>query len=340
MSLDPIQLTRRLMDIDSTSGHEAEVSVFLALYLEQMGYNVDRIPVPGEPQRASVFAGETGETPTLVFSTHMDTVPPYIPGSEDADYLYGRGACDAKGIIAAQISAAERLRAAGERVALLFLVGEEKDSIGAKTANNFPRGNRFMINGEPTDNRLARASKGTLRLTLRAHGKMAHSAYPELGDSAIHKLVEVLHDLLALDLPVEPDIGPSTLNVGVINGGHARNVIADEAEAKLLVRLVGPGQPVLELIQRTIAGRVELLTEPENPFIRFRTLPGYPTMVASFATDVPSLPAWGEPLLFGPGSIHVAHTPDERLSKRELHEAVDLYVEVAKRLLHSTPDSL
>ncbi len=293
--------------------------------------------MPSEPQRAiQCFCRKDGrDTDTGFFDAHGHGAA-LLRGSEDADYLYGRGSCDAKGIIAAQVAAAEQLRAAGEKVALLFLVGEEKDSIGAKTANNFPRGNRFMINGEPTDNRLARASKGTLRLTLRAHGKMAHSAYPELGDSAIHKLIEVLHDLLALKLPVEPDIGPSTLNVGIINGGHARNVIADEAEARLLVRLVGPGQPVLELIERTIAGRVELLTEPENPFIRFRTLPGYGTMVASFATDVPSLPAWGEPLLFGPGSIHVAHTPDERLSKRELYEAVGLYVEIARKLLHSS----
>jgi acetylornithine deacetylase len=337
MALDPIQLTRQLMDIDSTSGNEAEVGHFLAGYLGRQGYDVEKIHVPTTDgrERFNVYASIPNTPPDMVLSTHMDTVPPYIASTEDDDFIYGRGSCDAKGIIAAQIAAAERLRADGEKIALLYLVGEERDSIGAKTANNFPKGNKFLINGEPTDNRIAIASKGTLRLTFHAKGKMAHSAYPELGDSAIHKLVAVLDDVLKLKLPVEPDVGACTINVGVIKGGHAPNVIADHAEAKVLVRLVGPGAPVLKQIEDAVAGRVDITCEKENPFIRFQPLSGLPTMVASFATDIPSLPAWGQPFLFGPGTIHVAHTPHEKLAKRELFEAIDLYTSVTKRLLHS-----
>jgi acetylornithine deacetylase len=337
MALDPIQLTRQLMDIDSTSGQEAEAGQFLAGFLARQGYDVEKIHVPTSDgrERFNVYASIPNTPPDMVLSTHMDTVPPYIASSEDEQFIYGRGSCDAKGIIAAQIAAAEVLRAGGEKIALLYLVGEERDSIGAKTANNFPKGNKFLINGEPTENRIAIASKGTLRITFRAKGKMAHSAYPELGDSAIHKLVRVLDDVLKIPLPVEPDVGASTMNVGVIQGGHAPNVIADYAEAKVLVRLVGPGAPVLQAIADVVAGRVELTCEKENPFIRFQPLSGLPTMVASFATDIPSLPAWGQPFLFGPGTIHVAHTPHDKLAKRELFEAIDLYVSVTKRLLHS-----
>jgi acetylornithine deacetylase len=336
MAINPVQLTRQLMDIDSTSGNEAAVGHFLADFLSGHGYQVERIhvPVTEGPERFNVYAGLPGIAPDLVLSTHMDTVPPYIGSSEDEDFIYGRGSCDAKGIIASQVAAAERLRAAGEKIAMLYTVGEERDSVGAKTANQFPKGSKFLINGEPTDNRIAIASKGTLRLTLTSSGTMAHSAYPELGDSAIHKLVAALDDVLKLPLPIEQEAGPCTLNVGVIEGGYAPNVIADHAEARVLVRLVGPGGPVLKMIQDAVAGRAEIATEPENPFIRFRPYPGMPTMVASFATDIPSLPAWGEPLLFGPGSIHVAHTPHEKLAKREMYEAIDHYVNIAQHLLH------
>ncbi len=324
------------MDIESTSGLEAETGHFLLRFLRGQGYEAEPIHVPVKegPERFNVYAAMPGVTPDLVLSTHMDTVPPYISSSEDEDFIYGRGSCDAKGIIASQIAAAEKLAAAGEKIGLLYTVGEERDSVGAKTANKFPKGSRFLINGEPTDNRIAVASKGTLRITLRAKGKMAHSAYPELGDSAIHKLVAALDEVLKLPLPVEQEAGPCTLNVGVIQGGYASNVIADNAEAKVLVRLVGPGAPVLKMIENAVAGRAEIHCEPENPYIRFRPYPGMPTMVASFATDIPSLPAWGEPLLFGPGSIHVAHTPHEKLAKREMYEAIDHYVAIAHNLLH------
>src|SRR5271167_70653 len=236
--LDPIALTRQLCEIESTTYHESAVGDFLAGFLAGRGWEVEKTPVPQPPDGAAgprwnVYAGPQGQSPDLVFSTHMDTVPPYIPFSEDAEFMYGRGVSDAKGIIAAQVAAAEALRAAGFRIGLLFVSGEERDSAGAQVANLSPKGSRFLINGEPTDNRLALASKGALRAVLKSTGKMAHSAYPELGDSAVHKLVEVLGRLLTLPLPSIEDVGPSTLNIGQINGGHAPNVIADHAEAQV-----------------------------------------------------------------------------------------------------------
>ena len=254
---------------------------------------------------------------------------------EDDEFLYGRGTCDAKGIIAAQVAAADRLREAGVKVGLLFVVGEERDSAGAKVANLSPKGSRFLINGEPTDNRLALASKGALRVELRAKGRMAHSAYPELGESAIDKLVEALHDVQAMPLPVEPEIGPSTLNIGLIEGGRAPNVIADKAEAHLLVRLVGPSEETKQAIVQTVGNRADVSFTLDLPFVRMRQVGDLPTMMAKFTTDIPSLTNWGEPFLLGPGSIHVAHTPDEKISKKELLEAVDLYVRLAEDLARS-----
>jgi acetylornithine deacetylase len=300
---------------------------------------VEKTPVPQPVESATagarwnVYAGIAGDTPDLVFSTHIDTVPPYIPYSEDADFMYGRGVSDAKGIIAAQVAAAQALRAQGFRVGLLFVSGEERDSAGAKAANLAPRGSRFLINGEPTDNRLALASKGALRAVFKASGKMAHSAYPELGDSAVHKLVEVLGKLLEIPLPELEDVGPSTLNIGQIHGGHAPNVIADKAEAQVLVRLVGDSAPVRAALVQAAQGLAEVDFTLEIPFVRLRAVEGLPTMIAKFTTDIPQLSNWGEPLLLGPGSIHVAHTPHEKLAKKELLEAVELYIQVARRLL-------
>lgn len=337
--LDPVRFTRQLCEIESITYCEGAVGDFLADFLSSRGWDVEKTPVaqpaenPGGGPRWNVYAGVPGQTPDLVFSTHMDTVPPYIPFREDDEYLYGRGVCDAKGIIAAQTAAAEALRAQGLRVGLLFVSGEERDSAGAKAANLAAKGSRFLINGEPTDNRLALASKGALRAVFRASGKMAHSAYPELGDSAVHKLVEVLGRLLALDLPVTEDVGPSTLNIGQISGGYAPNVIADRAEAQVLVRLVGDSAPVRAMLEHAAAGLAEVDFTLEIPFARLRAVPGLPTMIAKFTTDIPQLSNWGEPLLLGPGSIHVAHTPHEKLARKELHEAVQLYIRVAQQLL-------
>ena len=337
--LDPVRLTRQLCEIESTTYREGPVGDFLAEFLTGRSWEVEKSPVaqPAESgsneARWNVYAGPSSHAPDLVFSTHMDTVPPYIPFSEDAEFMYGRGVSDAKGIIAAQVAAAEVLRTAGFRIGLLFVSGEERDSAGAKAANLAPKGSRYLINGEPTDNRLALASKGALRVWLRAHGKMAHSAYPELGESAVHKLVQVLAKLLALDLPVTEDVGPSTLNIGQIHGGHAPNVIADHAEAQVLVRLVGDSAQVRAAILEAAKGLADVDFTLEIPFVRLRAVEGLPTMVAKFTTDIPQLSDWGEPLLLGPGSIHVAHTPQEKLAKKELFEAVELYVKVAKRLL-------
>jgi acetylornithine deacetylase len=247
--------------------------------------------------------------------------------------MYGRGVSDAKGIIAAQVAAAEALRAEGFRVGLLFVSGEERDSAGARAANLTPKGSRFLINGEPTDNRIALASKGALRAAFKSTGKMAHSAYPELGESAIHKLVEVLAKLLTMPLPELEGIGPSTLNIGQIHGGHAPNVIADKAEAQVLVRTVTDSASVRAELVKIAGDLAEVEFTLDTPFVRLRAVEGLPTMVAKFSTDIPQLSNWGEPLLMGPGSIHVAHTPNEKLAKKELLEAVELYIKVAKQLL-------
>lgn len=337
--VDPIRLTRELVEIESTTYHEGRVGDFLAGFLAGRGWTVEKTPVPQPTESATagprwnIYSGPTDRAPDLVFSTHLDTVPPYIPFTEDADFMYGRGVSDAKGIIAAQVAAAESLRAAGFRIGLLFVSGEERDSAGAKVANDSPKGSRFLINGEPTDNRLALASKGALRAVLKSTGKMAHSAYPELGESAVHKLVEALGKLLSIELPVTEDVGPSTLNIGQIHGGHAPNVIADKAEAQVLIRLVGDSAPVRSAVLQAAAGLAEVDFTLEIPFVRLRAVEGLPTMIAKFTTDIPQLSNWGEPLLLGPGSIHVAHTPFEKLAKSELREAVELYIKVARQLL-------
>src|SRR3984885_1370767 len=336
--LDPIALTRRLVDIESVTYNEGAVGEYLDALLRERGFTVERTAVAQPPnsrftgERFNVYAGSRGR-PDVVLSTHMDTVPPFYPSSEDDLFLYGRGSCDAKGIIAAQLAAAERLREAGVAIGLLFVVGEERDSAGAKMANLDPKGSRFLINGEPTENRLALASKGTLRAEIRAHGKMAHSAYPELGDSAVHKLVHALERLLAVELPTVEGVGPSTLNIGLISGGHAPNVIADSALGQVLVRLVGPSEQTRHAIEQAVAGLAEGEFTLEIPFIRMRQEDGIETMVAAFTTDIPALTNWGEPLLLGPGSIHVAHSPCERTAKKELLEAVDLYFDLAQRLV-------
>jgi acetylornithine deacetylase len=345
MAIDPIQLTKQLVDIESTTYNEGAAGAFLHEYLTAQRYTVERMavaqpdrsntPGAGSGERFNVYAALPGITADVVLSTHMDTVPPFFGCTEDDEFLYGRGSCDAKGIIAAQVAAAEQLREAGIKVGLLFLVGEERDSAGAAVANLQPRGSKFLINGEPTDNRLAIASKGALRVELRAKGRMAHSAYPELGESAIDKLISALHDVMALPLPVEPEIGPSTLNIGLIEGGRAPNVIADKAEAHILIRLVGPADETKKAIVATVGDRADVQFSLELPFVRMRKVGNLPTMVAKFTSDIPSLTAWGEPFLLGPGSIHVAHTPAEKIAKKELLEAVDLYIELATSLVQN-----
>jgi acetylornithine deacetylase len=337
--VDLFALTRQLIDIESITGNEARVGEFLHAQLSAVGYNVKRISVEGH--RFNLFATLPEESaPRVVLSTHMDVVPPFIPSREDQENIYGRGACDAKGIIAAQIAAAERLRKEKIFLGLLLLVGEERDSQGAKVANLHPQahahtGHRFLINGEPTDNRIAIASKGSLRVELTAKGKMAHSAYPELGESAIEKLVHALERLLKMPLPANPKIGPTTLNIGMIEGGRAPNVIPDYARAHLLYRLVGPSKELRKHIVAAVADLADPDFVLDIPFVELETLDGLPSMVAAFTTDIPALTNWGKPLLIGPGSIHVAHTEREYVSKKELTDAVEIYCSLVRRLLQS-----
>jgi acetylornithine deacetylase len=323
--------TRQLVDIESITGNEGRVGDFLHRELLRRGFEADKIPVEGA--RCNVFAISSDQPrPAVVFSTHMDTVPPFIPSSEDATRVFGRGSCDAKGIIATQVEAAERLRGEGVHVGLLFLVGEERDSLGAKAANQNPPGSKFLVNGEPTENQIAIASKGALRVEVIAQGRMAHSAYPELGESAIDKLLLALQRLRAMKLPVEEGIGPCTLNIGVIEGGRAPNVVPDKARAQLLYRLVGPSEQLKREIVEAVGNLAKVEFVLEIPFVRLRTLDGLATMVAAFTTDIPALSAWGQPLLVGPGSIHVAHTDGEYVEKKQLQDAVDLYCAIARQL--------
>ena len=325
-------LTRKLVDVDSTTGREAAVGELLLRELAALAYDAEKMPV--EAGRFNVYAVPRGQPqPVVVLSTHMDTVPPFFPSSEDAEKIYGRGACDAKGIIAAQIAAAEKLRQQNVAVGLLFLVGEERDSAGAKVANQHAPGSKFFINGEPTENKLAVASKGSLRVEVTAKGKAAHSAYPELGESAIDKLLAALERLRGVKLASDPELGPTTVNIGILEGGHAPNVIADHARAHLLYRLVGPAEKLKEEIVAAVGKQAKVEFVLEIPCVRLRALDGLPTTVASFTTDIPALSNWGEPLLLGPGSIQVAHTEGEYVDKKQLREAVELYCVITKRLL-------
>src|SRR5438105_4633149 len=335
--VDLFSLSRRLIDIESITDNEAAVGDFLHRHLSSIGYDSRKLPVEGE--RANVFAvPRSVRHPRLVLSTHMDVVPPWFASSEDEHNIYGRGACDAKGIIAAQIAAAERLRKEGAAIGLLFLIGEERDSQGAKAANEMARelhggACKFLINGEPTDNRVATASKGSLRVELVARGKMAHSAYPELGESAIEKLLAALERVRKIPLPQNPEVGPCTVNIGIIEGGRAPNVIPDHARAHLLYRLVGPSDDLKEKITAAAGDLAEARFILDIPFLKLHAPDGLPTMVAAFTTDIPALTDWGSPVLVGPGSIHVAHTEREFVAKKELQDAVDLYVTIARKLL-------
>jgi len=333
--MNVVELTRALVDIESITENEGAVGTYVLDYLSRLaagtGGRVEKMDV--EPGRFNVLA--TWGDPVVTLSTHMDTVPPFFASREDAEFVWGRGACDAKGIIAAMIGAAETLLAAGVRnFALLFVVGEERNSAGAAIAARAGRGSKYLVNGEPTENKLALASKGVLRYEVVAQGKMAHSAYPELGQSAIEALLDALEAIRRVPLPKDGLLGPSTMNIGTISGGRAPNVIADAAKAEILVRLVGDAAPIREAFSRAIGSRAQLNEVLCIPPIRFQSVDGMPTTVVSFTTDVPVFGrSWGEPLLLGPGSIHLAHTAEERISKRDLAEAVAMYADVVKRLL-------
>jgi|YNPMSStandDraft_1061717.scaffolds.fasta_scaffold07919_3 acetylornithine deacetylase len=333
--MDVFSLTRELVDIESITGHEEQVGDYLLGRLGELvsrfGGSVEKMAV--EPQRNNILAcfGQ----PVVTLSTHLDTVPPFIPSREDDVFIWGRGACDVKGIIAAMVCAAERLLEQGVRnFGLLFVVGEEKNSAGAFHAARHPRGSRFLINGEPTENRLAVGSKGALRYEIRASGRMAHSAYPELGESAIEKLLDALQRIRAIPLPEDPLLGRSTLNIGQISGGRAPNVIPDSAEAALMFRLVGDPEPLRKAVQAAVAGLAEAREILCIPALKLGALDGFETTVVAFTTDIPAFGgAWGEPYLIGPGSIHLAHTSEERIPKAQLVEAIGIYEAMVRRLL-------
>ena len=332
-------LTRELIDIPSLTGVETGVSNFLASHLESLGYKVILQDV--EEGRANVIATVTNH-PRVFLSTHMDTVPPHIKSGEDDNYIYGRGACDAKGIIAAQIAAAQRLRQEGiDDIGLLFTVDEEAGSAGARVANTNPIATscEYLINGEPTDNKLATGSKGSLRMRVKAQGRAAHSAYPENGHSAIDTLLDVLSDIRQSDWPVDDNFGNTTCNIGTIKGGTRANVIPAEAEAELQIRLVTPATPVKEMIEQAIGDRAHVEYLSENDPQHMLALEGFESCVVRFTTDIPYLTNWGTPLLIGPGSIFDAHTDHERIAKRELLEAVNLYVHLAQTLLARAPQA-
>ncbi|HEX3250983.1 MAG TPA: M20/M25/M40 family metallo-hydrolase [Pyrinomonadaceae bacterium] len=326
------ELTRELVDIPSLTGEELAVGQYLSKFLAELGYHVEEQEV--EPERFNVIA-TTRESPRVVFSTHMDTVPPFIESSEDEEFIYGRGSCDAKGIIAAQILAAERLRREDiNDIGLLFTVDEELSSVGAQAANkhSLARECRYLINGEPTDNRLATGTKGSMRVFITTEGRAAHSAYPEAGESAIEKLLDILETIRHCEWPEDSFFGTTTCNIGVLAGGTRPNVIPDKARAELQIRLGIDIEHVKTVIEDAVGdrGRIEYASA-HNP-VRLFSVPGFEQCVVRFTTDVPYLSAWGQALLLGPGSILDAHTDHERISKRELNEAVQLYVNLARTL--------
>jgi acetylornithine deacetylase len=327
--VDLIGLTRALVDIDSTTGREGEAARFLSRYLRDLGYDVQEQQV--DEQRFNVLA--TCGTPSVIFSTHFDCVPPFFPSRVENGRIYGRGSCDAKGILAAQVAAADRLRADGDtRVGMLYVVGEERGSDGARRANIDARDSRYLVNGEPTDSRLGLATRGVLRVGLAATGRAAHSSFPELGESAIDKLLDVLMDIRRITWPSDDLLGQTHYIVGLIAGGVAPNVVPPHADAELMFRTVGEAADIMRLLE-PFASRVSLAQILEVPPVRLTVIPGFDTAVFPYTTDIPFLRGWGEPLLFGPGSIHVAHTANEFIDIAEQRAAVDSYVRLAQHLL-------
>jgi acetylornithine deacetylase len=326
------ELTKALVNINSVTGEEPACAEFLGKYLARLGFDVELLPVSGD--RANVFA--TRGKPKVVLSTHMDTVPPFFAAREDADFIYGRGACDAKGIIAAQLTAAEHLLGEGATgFGLLFLAGEEVVSDGARAANLRSPGSEYIINGEPTDNRLIVGTKGMLWVKIEAQGRTAHSAYAELGESAIEKLLDILADVRRLPLARDPVFGPVTLNIGLISGGRAANVVPDRADADLMFRTIPEPSDAPSLqsqLERLLDGRGTLRIVRETLPMKTEALEGFETAVASFTTDLPSLGNWGKPLLIGPGSIHQAHTENEKVAKADLTKAVGIYTQLVRDL--------
>ncbi len=327
--MDTLELTRQLINIESISGNEKALVDFLANYLEGLGFTIEL--QEAEPYRPNLFA-KRGE-PDVVLSTHTDTVPPYVALREDDQFIYGRGACDTKGLMTSMLKAAERLIEDGvSDFGMLLLVGEENGSVGAKEANKLANNCRFLINGEPTESKLALGSKGTLRAILKAQGRAAHSAYPQMGESAIEKLLDVLNDLRRMHLPEDETLGATTLNIGLISGGVAPNVIAPAAQAEILMRVVSDVATLKKILEETVAGRIPIEYGFQCEPVFMEKLDNYETAVVAFTTDIPALTNWGKPLLYGPGSILDAHTAGEKIAKQDVLDAVGIYSEMVKML--------
>jgi acetylornithine deacetylase len=332
-TLETIAFARRLIDIDSTTGREQAAGEWLGSALHDLGYDVLRQPVADG--RFNVFAS-IGD-PSVVLSTHFDCVPPFFSSDLRDQTLWGRGSCDAKGILACQVAATQRMREKGERrVGLLFVVGEERGSDGATAANAAASGSsRFLINGEPTDNRLGVATRGILRLRLTARGRAAHSAAPEHGESAIDTLIDALVGMRAMRWPSDPELGATFYTLGLIEGGIAPNVISPSASAEAMFRIVGPADAVLEMARRQLEPAVSVEEVLRVPMVRLHTIPDFPSAVFPFTTDIPLLDRWGTPLLFGPGSFLVAHTDREHVTIRDMESAIDGYQRLAASCLSS-----
>jgi acetylornithine deacetylase len=327
---DVVALAAELLAIPSLSGSEKAAVDFVSRWLVARGWNVTVQEV--SKGRGNVWASRSGGG--VAFSTHLDTVPPHIAPRLEKDRLYGRGACDAKGIAAAMLVAADNLVKAGEnRIDLLFVVGEEAGSDGARAANNLQATSRFLVNGEPTESKLASGAKGSLRVTVRTRGREAHSAYSHLGESAIEPLIKLLPTIHDLPLPSDPVLGETTANIGLIRGGTGANIVPSNAEAELMIRLVGDVKPMKEMITKWAKGRAEIEFGSHIPAMRFHIVDGFEVAPMAYTSDIPLLPRWGTPLLFGPGSIHVAHTPDEYIDVNELRASVDAYERIARQLL-------
>jgi acetylornithine deacetylase len=327
--MDALELTKQLIRIESISGNEAALVNFLADYLDRLGFEVEL--QEAEANRPNLYA-RRGE-PDVVLSTHTDTVPPYVELREDDEHIYGRGACDTKGLMSAMLKACERL--IGENVndfGVLLLVGEENGSVGARVANNIANRCKYLINGEPTESKLALGSKGAMRAILKAQGRAAHSAYPHMGESAIEKLLDVLNDVRRVALPVDETLGATTVNIGLMSGGVAANVIPPQAQAELMFRVVSNTEALKKILEEAVADRIEIDYGFQCEPVFMEKLEGYETDVVSFTTDIPALTNWGRPLLYGPGSILDAHTSGEKIIKRDIIEAVDVYAEMVKRL--------
>jgi acetylornithine deacetylase len=329
---DVVDLAEALIAQPSLTGAEAPAVDLAARWLSERGWFVTLQEL--SPGRANIWASHGHGAVTL--STHLDTVPPFIGPGRSENRLTGRGACDAKGIAAAMMVAAQTLADEGEkRVDLLFVVGEEKASDGARAANTLPATSRFLINGEPTEGRLASGAKGSMLVTLRTTGRAAHSAYPELGSSALTPMLGLLSTLEELELPIDDTLGATTINVGTLNAGREANIVPDQAVAQLMVRLVGDPRHVRDILERWCVGRARLDFAPNIPAQLFHTIPDFETAPVSYTSDIPLLDKWGTPLLFGPGSISVAHTPDEFIAIDELRAAVGSYTRLVRTLLAS-----